>query len=43
MCIKVGMGLFTRKNRFIAHDYFVVVFKYEFDIIGFSIEVGEES
>jgi hypothetical protein len=28
------------KIRFIAYDYFVIVFNYELDIIGFSIEVG---
>lgn len=28
--------------RFIAYDYFVVVFNYELDIIGFSIEINEE-
>ncbi len=28
------------KIRFIAYDYFVVLFNYELDIIGFSIEVG---
>lgn len=30
------------KIRFIAYDYFVVVFNYELDIIGFSIEVNGE-
>lgn len=28
------------KIRFIAYDYFVVLFNYELDIIGFSIEIG---
>ena len=28
------------KISFIAYDYFVVLFNYELDIIGFSIEVG---
>lgn len=28
------------KIRFVAYDYFVVVFNYELDIIGFSIEVN---
>ena len=29
------------KIRFIAYDYVVIVFNYELDIIGFSIEIGE--
>lgn len=29
------------KIRFIAYEYFVVVFNYELDIIGFSIELNE--
>ena len=29
------------KIRFVAYDYFVVVFNYELDIIGFSLEFNE--
>lgn len=29
------------KIRFVAYEYFVVVFNYELDIIGFSLELNE--
>lgn len=29
------------KIRFIAYDYFVILFNYELDVIGFSIEIGD--
>lgn len=31
----------TFKIRFIAYNYYIVIFSYEKDIIGFSIAVGE--
>ena len=34
------MGNWSFKIVFFAYDYFYVVFTYELDIIGFSIEVG---
>lgn len=33
-------GHWSFKIKFIAYNYFVIVFTYELDIIGFSIEVG---
>lgn len=33
-------GHWSFKIRFIAYDYFVILFNYELDIIGFSIEIG---
>lgn len=33
-------GHWSFKIGFLAYDYFYVVFTYELDIIGFSIEVG---
>ncbi|WP_455950840.1 hypothetical protein [Eubacterium sp.] len=29
------------KLRFIAYDYFVILFNYDLDVIGFSIEISE--
>lgn len=31
------------KIKFIAYDYFVVIFQYELDIIGCSIEIGKSN
>lgn len=33
-------GHWSFKIKFIAYNYFVIVFSYELDIMGFSIEVG---
>lgn len=36
-------GHWAFKIRFVAYNYFVIVFNYELDIIGFSIEAGQEN
>lgn len=37
------VGHWSFKIRFIAYNYFIILFNYELDIIGFSIEVGCEN